>query len=250
MEQAKKPWYEDDDFWENRYELMFGAERWVRTPQEVDAMLGLLGATAPAKILDLCCGPGRHSVELARRGFDVTGVDRTRTYLARARNAAAAAAVRMELVEADMRVFRRERAFDCAINMFTAFGYFGDPLEDRRVLENLQASLVPGGKLLIELMGREILARKFTPRDWFEMGDTLVLTERRIEQDWTRMSARELYIRGSERSESVVDQRLYGAVDLTSLLREVGFVEAKAFGSLDGTPYDQDAQRLVVVATR
>jgi SAM-dependent methyltransferase len=134
--------------------------------------------------------------------------------------------------------------------MFTAFGYFKDPAEDRRVVDNLYASLVPGGRLLIELLGREILARKFAPRDWHETGDVLILSDRKIEADWTWIHVREIFIRGTERWDTVMEHRLYAASDLIRLLRDAGFADTRAFGSLAGTPYDQNASRLVVVATK
>lgn len=243
-------WHEDDRFWEMRSELMFGAGRLAKTPAEVDQMLALLDATAPAKVLDLCCGPGRHSVDLAKRGFAVTGVDRTKPYLARAKAAASEAGADVEFVEGDMRAFRREGAFDFAINMFTSFGYFADPEDDRKVAANLCNSLKPGGKLLMDLMGREVLARKFQARSWDEAGGVLLLADRHVEQDWTWMKCREIYIRGTERWETMLEHRLYSASELARLLREEGFAEVRTFGNLDGAPYDQDAGRLIVVAQK
>jgi 2-polyprenyl-3-methyl-5-hydroxy-6-metoxy-1,4-benzoquinol methylase len=81
-------WYEDDAFWRTFGPSMFTAERVSQTPAEVDAIASLLDLKPRVKLLDLGCGPGRHSLEFARRGFTVTGVDRTDDYLEVARQRA------------------------------------------------------------------------------------------------------------------------------------------------------------------
>ena len=82
--QKTKPWHEQDTFWDTVAPTMFTQQRWKDAPAEVKQVVSLLGIEPGVHILDLCCGVGRHSLELARRGFCVTGVDRTRPYLDRA----------------------------------------------------------------------------------------------------------------------------------------------------------------------
>ena len=79
-----KPWYEQDEFWEAFGQTLFAERHWSAAPAEVDGVISLLRLQPGTSILDLCCGPGRHSLELTRRGFRVTGVDRTRHYLDKA----------------------------------------------------------------------------------------------------------------------------------------------------------------------
>jgi 2-polyprenyl-3-methyl-5-hydroxy-6-metoxy-1,4-benzoquinol methylase len=82
--QEAKPWHEQDTFWDTVAPVLFVERRWSDAPVEVEQVVSLLGIEPGARVLDLCCGVGRHSLELARRGFHVTGVDRTRPYLDRA----------------------------------------------------------------------------------------------------------------------------------------------------------------------
>src|SRR5437867_3497849 len=143
-------WFEDDTLWESLDSFLFGV---LRTPDktlaETEQIVSLLQLTVGATILDLGCGPGRHALELARRGFHVTGVDRTARYLAAARKHADKLGVQVELVQADMRQFMRPRAFDFALNLSTSFGFFDDPNDDLEVLRNLRGCLRPKGKLLL-----------------------------------------------------------------------------------------------------
>ena len=246
-----KAWHQDDRFWKIFAPVMFHPQRWDRAVEEVNCLLGLLGVEPGAALLDLCCGPGRHSLELARRGYRVTGVDRNTTYLRQARQTARGDKLAAEFVREDMRRFVRREAFDGAINLFTSFGYFEDPADDRRVLQNVRRSLKPGGTLVMDLMGKEVLARIFTLRTWDEHPDgTVMLQEHKVTRNWSWSENRWILLKGGRRREFCVSHRLYAAAELIRLLRDCGFRSADAFGDLTGVPYDNNARRLVVVATR
>jgi SAM-dependent methyltransferase len=243
-------WYDDDSFWETFQNYMFDPRRLGLAVAEVDQMVSLLGLQSGAAVLDLCCGIGRHSIEFARRGFKVTGVDRTTPYLDQARASAAKENLKIEFVLSDMREFSRPATFDAAINFFTAFGYFENPADDARVARNLFDSLKPGGRLIVDMNGKEIMARKFRERDWGTREDgAIVLEERRVLDGWKRVESRWTWIRGGERRSSTLLVRLYSGAELESLLHEVGFRDVSLYGSLAATPYDQNADRLVAVAS-
>ena len=244
-------WHADDSFWESFTDFLFDARRIEMAREEAAGMIALLQLAPGASVLDLCCGVGRHSLEFARRGMAVTGVDRTRAYLAHARAAADNEGLRIEFIESDMRTFARANAFDAAINFFTGFGYFDDPADDRRVAANVFQSLRAGGRFLIDVNGKEVIAGKFRERDW-QRGDdgAIYLEERRLLDDWSVIESHWTLIRGSERREAIVRVRLYSGVELRGLLRDAGFREVALFGSLAAAPYDQDAARLIAVATR
>jgi SAM-dependent methyltransferase len=246
-------WYDRDDFWETFRPSLFSKRRWEMAPAEVDSLLELTGLELDAHVLDLCCGPGRHALELARRGFRVTGVDRTAAYLDAARQKAADEGLEVEFVQEDMRRFARPGAFDMAINLFTSFGYFKDPADDLQVAKNLHASLKPGGKLVMEMMGREVLARIFRPRDWVWLDEeegVIMLEERKLGQSWGWMENTWILLRGSERKSYTLSHRLYAGTELASLLQQAGFTSVALFGGLEGIPYNQNARRLVTVAKR
>ncbi len=243
-------WHEQDSFWETV--PMFDEHHWQIAPEQVESVISLLGLEPGATVLDLPCGVGRHSLEFARRGFRVTGVDRTEAYLQTARQRAAAEALDVEWLQADMREFVRPEAFDAAINLFTSFGYFEDPQEDRRVAENLYRSLKPGGALVMDVMGKEVLARVFQPRDWQELPDgTFYLQERKVAGNWTWMENRWILLRpDGQRHEYAVGHRIYDGAGLEALLLDTGFPSVAIYGSLDGVPYDTQARRLVAVARK
>lgn len=244
-----KTWHEDDRLWKRTAPFLFSERRWTAAPQEVENIITLLKLPPNASVLDLCCGVGRHSLELARRGFRVIGVDRTVSFIEEARRRAEAEKLSVEFVGGDMRRFRRPEAFDVAINLFTSFGFFEDPKEDKHVLENIYASLKPGGKFLLDVMGKEVLARIFQKRDWIEE-DGVLLEERQLHDGWSRIETRWIILRGAEREEFTLILRLYSGAEMVALLKEVGFSRVELFGNFAGAPYDQNARRLVALAKK
>ncbi len=181
------PWHEDDTFWEDIAPFLFtdircgeGARR------EVEQVIALSNVSPGAKILDIGCGPGRHAMEFARRGFSVTGVDRTAAFLERAVRQADEEQLPVEFVLADMRSFHRPVCFDAAISLYSTFGYFESEEDESAVLRNLFASLKPGGRLVMELLGKELIARDFRARDWqcSPDGTAFLLEEREVRGGW------------------------------------------------------------------
>lgn len=244
-----KVWHEQDSFWETM--PMFGQRLIEAAPQDIDSILSLLSITPGSTVLDLCCGVGRHSLELARRGYRVTGVDRTAAYLQIARDRAEAEGLDLEWIQADMREFMRPEAYAAAINVYTSFGYFDDPAEDRKVIENVFRSLKLGGRLVLDVMGKEVLARIFQARDWQELADgSLLLQERKVRRDWSWLEGRWILVKDGKRHEYVVDHRIYDGSGLTELLLGSGFEAVRLYGDLEGAPYDTTARRLVAVAQK
>ncbi|HNS19338.1 MAG TPA: class I SAM-dependent methyltransferase [Sedimentisphaerales bacterium] len=246
MKKTRKPWHEQDEFWSTFAASIFDEERKALAPVEVEQILRLLAIEPSQHVCDLCCGVGRHAVELAKRGFAVTAVDRTRRYLHAARSHARDAGVKIEFVHEDMRQFSRLGAFDAVLNLFTSFGYFKTPGEDRQVIENIHRSLKPGGKLLIDVIGKEILARIFRARDWRPVGNAMMLEERRVINDWGGIESRWVMVKDGRQQEWLFSHRIYAATELRGLVESCGFQDVAVYGSLSGTPYDEKAERLVV----
>lgn len=244
-------WWQEEEFWNSFAPYFFTEERVEGTAAEVEKLVALLGIAPSAKVLDLCCGIGRHSVEFARLGFRVTAVDLTASFLAQAREGAKREKVQVDFVQSDMRDFVRPGAFDAAVNLVTSFGYFEEQADDLKAARNLYESLKPGARLVVEMMGKEILARKFVPRRWEVAPDgTLLLMEHRLRSGWEWMEDRCILIKEATRRELNFSYRVYSAAELGAVLRRGGFKAVEFFGSLAGAPYDHEAERLVALATK
>lgn len=248
--EQKNEWFTDETFWRETYPFMFPRGRFEGTNDEMTKVLTLTGITS-GTALDLCCGPGRCSVVLATRGFSVTGVDLTPFLLNKARARARRAAVKIQWVRADMRNFLSPDSFDLAISMFTSFGYFRKRHEDLAVLSNLLRSLRPGGACLIDVMGKECLAKKLLETSSEVLSDDTMLVQRhKILDDWTRVQNEWILIKAGNARQFTFQLSLYSGLELRERMEQVGFEKVKLYGSLDGDSYGPNARRLVAVGTK
>lgn len=248
MSSEETPWYEDEEFWKE-YPL-FGDEGVKESAKEVEDIISLADLETDMDILDLCCGIGRHSVELADRGYDVTAVDITEHYLEKARKKAEKRGVDIEFVKEDMRIFKREEEFDIVLNLFTSFGYFEDQDENVKVLKNVYESLRPEGKLIMDVMGKEIMARIFQEKDWKDIEDDIWLFERDVKKDWSWFEDKMMKVVDGGLKEYNTSHWIYSAKELQDMLKRVGFSSVEAYGNYDGEPYDEEAKRLVIIAEK
>lgn len=243
-------WYEDEAFWSEFSETMFSGRRRADTADTV-ATSPLLAFPAGARMLDLCCGPGVYLVPLARRGYAVTGVDLSPALLERARAACAEAGVDVRLVRADMLEHIEPESYDVVLNVFTSFGYFDDPRDNLRVLRNAHDSLVPGGELLIDVMGKEVLAGWIGRPQLVELeGGAYVVQRDTILDDWSRLRTDWTLVRDGTAREASITSFLYSATELRALFEQAGFTDVECYGDFDGAPYDQHARRLIVRGRR
>src|SRR2546426_49649 len=180
-----REWFENEAFWRETYPYMFDGQRFAAADEQARKIMKLTGVRRGA-VLDLCCGPGRHSIAFAKRGLRATGVDRTRFLLMKARQRARSSRVRVEFVRSDMRDFVRPDTYTLALSMFTSFGYFDKQADERRVLLNIFTSLKAAGVCLIDVMGKERIAKVLQPTHATRYPDGALLVEvHEIFDDWT-----------------------------------------------------------------
>jgi len=223
------------------------------TSAEVDFIVKVLGLEAGDEVLDVACGTGRHAIELAKLGIEVTGVDFNGTILEVAERHAAQQLVEVLFLKNDMRCLKFREEFDAAYSYWTSFGYFEDESHDYVVLRRIAESLRPGGKFLLELLSAETLLPVFQPErtspldesgtNQLRHRDRLDLETGRVESEWT-------FVEGGRERTSRLSLRLYNYRELCALLREAGFESIEGFDSKTGQPFGPGAKRLALVATK
>ena len=242
-------WFENETLWRELYPYVFPVERVAAAHAQVTRILALTGASEGA-VLDLCCGPGRHAVEFARRGFTVTGVDRSRYLLERARESAEAAGTKVEWVLDDMREFQRPAAFHLACNLFTSFGYFAREEDNLQVLRNVRRSLRDGGTFVMDMVGKEHMQSQGMKVRRTQFADGAVLVQQpHVRDDWTRLESEWTVVKAGQSRSYRFEHRLYSGPELQDRLLSCGFDTVRLYGDLQGAPYGAEAFRLVAVAS-
>lgn len=241
-------WFTDEQLWVESYPTMFPEHGFEAARREIHQILELTGCSGGA-LLDLACGPGRHAVPFATRKFSVTGVDRSPFLLDKARAYAEAEGAELELVQRDMREFTRPGAFDMALCMFTSFGLFEDAADNQRVLDNVRQSLRPGAPFVVDVMGKEIIARIYQETASTELDDgKLYIQRREVVDDWSRIEMDWLYVEGERvRYSKRLRHWIYSARELRQMLHAAGFSDVVIYGDLSGAPYGPAAKRLIAV---
>jgi SAM-dependent methyltransferase len=168
--------------------------------------------------------------------------------LERARAATGTADPPVRLVRADMRDFVEPAAHDLVISMYTSFGYFPDPEQNQRVLVNARRSLVPGGRILLDLFSKEVFARWAGTPKVLELPEGTLLMRDTILEDWTRLRSDWTLVRDGTARHGHFEQYVYSAAEIKAMLTAAGFVRLRCYGGFEGQPYDNHATRLLVQA--
>lgn len=248
-------WFESEKFWTQYAPIMFDDARWEEAPTVAQYVKDIAHLAPGSKVLDAGCGLGRISVELAALGLDVTGVDIIQSELEAARDSAEAEGVELTLVNHDLRTYSAPDQFDCAINLFTSFGYCDTVEEDMQILRNIANSVKPGGTFIMECTSRETAIMYWTPGEEFERAGFKVVTHFEVVGAWEGLRSQwTLYPLDSKDNQSVIDhtfiQRLYPATFLRDKLLEMGFSKADICGDYDLSPYDEHARTMILIARK
>ncbi len=247
-----KTWHETKNFWTDFESRLFSPTRIEQAPAEVGFILNITKLKPGSKVLDFPCGVARHSIVFAKLGFQVTGVDITERYLRHARTKCRKEKLRVNLIQGDIRKYKEKRKYDLVVNLFTSFGYFKKLNDDKKVLRNIYQSLKPGGHFIIDIMGKEIISRKFISNAAFPEEDGSIMVElRKIQDDWSWIKNRWIMFEDGKKKEYTVEHRLYSATELKWLLKDTGFRVKKCYGDFNvNSPYDTNARRLIIHAVK
>lgn len=244
------------------YETFFGGMtldlwRTAMTPEitrrEADflvAVLGLGEAATGEALLDVPCGNGRLCIELARRGFRMTGVDLSAEFIGEARQASGGDDVEVTLRLGDMRDLPWSAEFDGAFCFGNSFGYF-DREGNVAFLAAVASSLKPGALFVLDtLMAAESILPNLDDRVWTRVGDCTVLVENEYDPSASRLDTQYTMIRGGVSEVRQAHHWIFTIGDLRGILRQHGLEPTAMVSSLDLEPYHVGATRLILIAQK
>ncbi len=222
-----------------------------QTKRDADFLEKALKLAPEAKILDVPCGEGRLSIELAKRNYKVTGVDISFPLLVEGRSRAEEGKLNINWEHMDMRDLPWKEEFDAAFCFWGSFGYFDDE-GNKEFLNAAGRVLKPGGRLIIDTHSVDTLLPVFQKRYWRRMGDTLVLEDRKFEHVQSRVDVEWTLVKIKESKVVTFNSsiRIYTYHELCKLLEDAGFFNFEGYGSLDMTPFGFGSHRLLLMATR
>ncbi len=220
------------------------------TQSEADFVQKVLAVPPPAKLLDLPCGGGRHSLALAARGYAMTGVDISPVFLDHARGRANASALSIRWEKREMRDLPWEREFDGAFSLGNSFGYLTDE-GNAAFLKAVARTLKPGARFLINTGSLlETVMPSLQERAWIKVGDVYFLPDRRYDPASGRLEVEYTFIRDGRTEEKQTSTRLYTYREFRRMLEEAGFSDLQAYSSMNQEPFQYGAKQLFMVATR
>jgi D-alanine-D-alanine ligase len=207
------------------------------TRQEVDIFSDLLKLSQEDRILDACCGQGRHSLELARRGFkNVEGLDRSHYLIQKAKTTAKKEGLNVKFREGDVRKLPHPPdTFDSVMILGNSFGYFESIQDDLLVLKELFKVLKPWGKLLIDVSDGDYMRKHYQPRSWEWIDKKhFVCRERSLSLDNQCLISREVitHVEKGVIADQFYAERLYTKDGLTKLLKNVGYNDITFHGEI------------------
>ena len=233
------------------------------TEMQSSFLIEKLGLMRKSNILDLACGQGRISLELARRGHSVLGCDYSEQFVATARSAARRERLDARFIRRDMRSLTYEYEFDSVISIFTSFGYFDDA-DNVKVLTGISRALKPKGKLLIDInnaLGIISTLSKEGKKD-SQTGRIAAIKETelsnglkvKIREEWNpvtmRWSMTRYWTENGKSRQYAIDVRLYTLPELKYLMESSGLRCEKVFGGFDGSAFNSDSKRLIIIASK
>jgi SAM-dependent methyltransferase len=222
------------------------------TAQEVDFIVTRLRLPARARILDVPCGSGRHTLELAARGHDVSGVDISTEAIDHARRAAARAGLCIALSVGELRSIPRDGSFDAAICMGNSFGYL-DLSGTREFVAALARAIRPGGGLVIDYAAAaESVLPGFIDKEprHMALGDITVTGSNSYNVTKGALQSRYVFSRGEQRVEATALHHVYSVAQVCDLLRLAGFADITFCGGPNGEPFELRSSRLLLSARR
>lgn len=244
-------WFEDENFWQDYAPVMFDESHWAEAPGVAEAVCNFAGLKKGNSILDAGCGPGRVSVEFALLGLDVTGIDIIQSELDAAKETADAEGVSLKLVKADLRSFNETEKYDCAVNLYTSFGYCDTEAEDTLILKNIFNSVKKGGTFILETVSRETAIINFTKGEEFDRSGIKVITDFGVVGAWEGLRSNwSLILPDGKHIKHEFVQRLYSAPELRKTLLGIGYKTVEIYGGYSKHPYDQTAATMVLVCKK
>jgi len=221
-----------------------------RTAQEIDFILSLLNIPPGARILDVGCGFGRHSIELARRGYIVLGIDPSLAMIQAARERAASVQPAPEFQQACGEDFRAQHPFDAAICLFTSLGQMDERGDNSDLVARVAAALLPGGAFVVEVPNRDWVIKNLKTFDYFKGVGECTYVDRSYDSNQHSVTEIFTIVSQHKRQNYVLRYRLFDLVELSKLIGAAGLEVVATFGGYSHSILKADSPVILMTARK
>jgi 2-polyprenyl-3-methyl-5-hydroxy-6-metoxy-1,4-benzoquinol methylase len=241
-------WYEE---WFNTKEYLeiYKNRDDVEAETLAELILSNIKIDSGAKILDMSAGAGRHAINFARRGYNVTAVDLSENLLKVAKENASVYDFQIDFVHSDIRKFETSDKFDLVLNLFTSIGYFESDEENFELLRKAYNFLKPGGFFVLDYFNRKYLENNLVPNSVETINGILINQNRSIQGNRV---IKEIVIRkNGDKKKYFESVRMFNFDELQTELKSIGFKMNSSFGDLDGKPFVlETSPRVIIIASK
>lgn len=221
--------------------------RWI-----INLLQRNISVNSRSKVLDIACGSGRHSIELARRGFEVTGFDLSEYLIGEAKKNLVNSKERdlkVKFLIKDMRKFNFKNSFDIAVNIFTSFGYFESDDENSKVFENVSNSLKKNGYFIFDFLNKNYLESNLVPVTRNKHGNITVVQKRIIENGFVKKNI--IINDGKKVNQFEEVLKLYSLSEFKKMFSNYDLRINKLYGDYIGNRFDEsESKRLIIIAQK
>ena len=207
------------------------------TAAEVDMLINAINLRPEQHVLDLCCGQGRHVIELQRRGYEnVRGLDRSRYLIRVAKKRAQQLNLCIKFNEGDARNIKLpESSLDCVVLFGNSFGYFESQEDDLLVLNSILHVLRDRGRLVMDIVNGQWMRENFERRSWEWIDESqFVCRERSLSTDNSRIISREVIVHAEKGviADQFYAERIYAYEDIKTILASLNFSDIQLHGHI------------------
>lgn len=239
-----KDWFETDE-----YLKVYRHRNESDAEDLINLIINNVSLPKSSQILDMACGTGRHSMLLAKMGFEVSAVDLSENMLAVARNTAEIENLKIKFIKSDLRNFVHPGRFDLILSLFTSFGYFENDEENFKILRTAYEHLKNKGYLVLDFFNKYYIELNLIEESFDKIDNIEIIQKRKI--DGLRV-VKEISIKKNDHSKNFYESvRMYNKDELISELVRIGFVIEKTFGDYLGNKFDQHSSpRIILIAKK
>lgn len=228
------------------YHILYKHRDSTEAEQFIDALFKKLQPKKTDLLLDLACGRGRHAVYMNKKGYRVVGIDLAEASIDFARNFENE---NLHFEVHDMRQNFGENKFDWIFNLFTSFGYFEHEKDDEKAANAIAQSLKPGGKLVLDFMNANKVAKRLVPKEHKTTENIDFYIERYIDGE---NIVKEIKFAAEGRDWRFEEKvKCFEFEDFERLFKYAGLEIIQTFGSLDLQPFNRtESDRLILIAQK